>query len=149
MDFSSIKINKLLHAPVYSVSLIKLKLKKQLFLLSQVRCLVKPWLESTIISIDSNITDNIMRKVINALQEKCTTRNRALRNYSIKWIFLWILPIQNHSKPSITEKRQNKTKYLTWNSIKLPTSNSLWYNCQENCSWLRRPKTKQKKATFL
>ena len=29
------------------------------------------------------------------------------------------LAIQNHSKLSITEKRQNKTKYLTWNSKRL------------------------------
>ena len=28
------------------------------------------------------------------------------------------LPIQNHSKPCITEKRRNKAKYLTWNYIR-------------------------------
>ena len=39
-------------------------------------------------------------------------------NSSINWIFLWRLPIQNHLKPSITEKRRNKAKYLTWNSIR-------------------------------
>ena len=27
-----------------------------------------------------------------------------------------IIPILNHSKLSITEKRRNKTQYLTWNS---------------------------------
>ena len=37
---------------------------------------------------------------------------------SINWIFLWRLPIQTHSKTSITDKRRNKVKYLTWNSIR-------------------------------
>ena len=34
-------------------------------------------------------------------------------------MFLWRLVIQNHSKSSITEKRRNEAKYLTWNSIRL------------------------------
>ena len=33
--------------------------------------------------------------------------NWALRDSNINWIFLWRLPIQNHSKPSITEKRRS------------------------------------------
>ena len=75
-------------------------------------------------------------------------------------------------KSSITEKRQNRAKYLMWYSIKLTfvnktsmsnpvgslgyikcyssssprpvvrcPSNSISYNCQWICSWLRRPKT--------
>ena len=32
---------------------------------------------------------------------------------------MWRLSIQNHSKSPITEKRRNKAKYLTWNSIRL------------------------------
>ena len=40
----------------------------------------------------------------------------------MNWIFLWRLPIQNHPKPSINEKRRNKPKYLTWNSIWLKFS---------------------------
>ena len=31
--------------------------------------------------------------------------------------FLWGLSIQNHLKPSITEKRGHKTKYLTWKAL--------------------------------
>ena len=31
----------------------------------------------------------------------------------------WRRPIQNHLKPSITEKRKNKAKYLTWTSLNL------------------------------
>ena len=87
------------------------------------------------------------------------------------WIFLWRLPNQHHQKLPITEKRRNKVKYLTWNSIrpkpvkKTRMSNSVksfWYikcysssssrpvkspsNCirhkrQKICSWSRRPKT--------
>ena len=48
-----------------------------------------------------------------------STKNGALRNSSINWIFLWRLSIQNHLKLSITEKGINKAKYLTWNSIRL------------------------------
>ena len=31
--------------------------------------------------------------------------------------FLWGLSIQNHLKPSITEKRGHKAKYLTWKAL--------------------------------
>ena len=48
-------------------------------------------------------------------EEKCRTKNRVLRNLSINWIFFWRLSIQNHSKPSITDKRRNRAKWLTWN----------------------------------
>ena len=87
------------------------------------------------------------------------------------WILLWKHPIQNHPKLSITEKRRNKAKYLTWNSIRLKfvkktsmpnpvkslgyikchssssprpvksPSNSIRYNCDKISSWSRRPKT--------
>ena len=49
----------------------------------------------------------------------CMTKNGALKNSSINWIFLWRRFFQNHSKLSNTEKRRNKTKYLTWNCIRL------------------------------
>ena len=82
---------------------------------------------------------------------------------------MWRIPVQNHLKPSITEKRRNKVKYLTWNSIILKfvkktsmpnpvislgyikcydlssprpsSSNSIRHNCEKICSWSRRPKT--------
>ena len=41
------------------------------------------------------------------------------RHYRVTWIFLWRLPTQNHLKLFITEKRRNKSKYLSWNSIRL------------------------------
>ena len=72
--------------------------------------------KSSIIIIDSSVTDNIIKKVINVKWEGHRTKNGALRNSSINWIFLWRFPIENHSKPSITETRRTKTKYLTWNS---------------------------------
>ena len=86
-------------------------------------------------------------------------------------MFLWRLPNQNHLKCSITEKRRNKTKYLTWNSIRLKfvkktsmpnpvkslgyikcyslsdprsaksPSNPIRYNCKKICRWSPRPKT--------
>ena len=34
-------------------------------------------------------------------------------------MLLWRFPIENHSKLYITEKRQNKVNYLTWNFIRL------------------------------
>ena len=77
-------------------------------------CLITLTVESSTISIDSNITDNIIRMVIiNVQNEKCRTKNWGFRNSRINWIFLWVLHIQNHSEPSITEKRQNKATYLT------------------------------------
>ena len=45
-------------------------------------------------------------------------RNGALRNSSINWKFLRRLSIQNHSKPSITVKRRNNAKNLTWKSLR-------------------------------
>ena len=94
----------------------------------------------------------------------------------MKEIFLWRLLIQNYSKTCITEKRQNKAKYLTRNSIRLKflkktsmpnpvksvgyikchssssPSNSIRYNSQKICSWLRTSKTIlkiRKWATFI
>ena len=45
--------------------------------------------ESSIISIDSNITNKIIRKVIE--YEKYRTKDRALRKTSINWIYLQTL----------------------------------------------------------
>ena len=83
---------------------------------------------------------------------------------------MWRLPIQNHLRPFFTEKRSNKVKHRTWNSIRFKfvkkissqnsvkslwyikyysssgsrpvkiPSNSIRYNYQEICSWSRRPK---------
>ena len=108
LGFSSTEINKPLRVPVHSVLQIRIKVKSQFKLLLKIRCLIILRTESSIISIDSNITDNIIRKVINVQQEKRTTKNGTLRNSNINWIFLRRLPIQNHLKSSITKKRRNK-----------------------------------------
>ena len=50
---------------------------------------------------------------------KYRMENEVLRNTSINRIFLWRLPIQNHAKPSIHEKRRNKAIYLISNYIRL------------------------------
>ena len=103
--------------------------------------------------------------------KKCRTKNGALGNSNIKFIFLWRFPIQNQPKPSITEKRRHKAKCLTWHFIRLKfvkktrmpnlvkcleyitcysssnlrpdknPSNSIRYNYQKICTCSRRPKT--------
>ena len=114
-----------------------------------------------------------LKSAVRNYLDHCSCSNIAIshRNCSIKWIFLWRLSIQNHSKPSINEKRRNKVKCLSWNSMRLkfgkkasvsnpvkslgyikchnlssprPTespSNSIRYNCEKICRWSRRPKT--------
>ena len=72
-QFSRIEINKPHPAPVHSVSQIRFKFRSQFKLLPQIRCLIAVRVEGSIISIDSNIIDNI-RKVINAQQKKCRTK---------------------------------------------------------------------------
>ena len=64
LSFPSIEINKPLLVLVHSVSQIRFRFRSQLKLLQQTRCLITLRIESSIISIDSNITDNIT-KVIN------------------------------------------------------------------------------------
>ena len=108
-SFSSIEINNSLPAPVHSVLQIRFKFRSQSQLLLQMRCLITFRVESSIISIDSNITDNI-RKVINAQQEKCRTKNEALRSSSINWIFMCRLSIQNHPSRLLLRKRSKKSK---------------------------------------
>ena len=75
--FFNIEINKQLSVSVHSVSQIRFKFRSQLQLLPQIRYLFLFRAESSIISIDSHITDNIIRKVINVQQEKCWTKNEA------------------------------------------------------------------------
>ena len=116
--------------------------------------------ESSIISIDSNVTDNIIRKVINIQQEKIKPgmelwETPASTRYSCE-----DFPLKNHLKLSITE---SKAKYLTWNSIRLkfvkktsmsnPVKSLGYIKCyslssprpikspsNSICSWLRRHK---------
>ena len=64
LSFFSIEINKQLPVPVHSVSQIRFKVKSQFQLLPQIRCLILFTVESSIIRIDSNIMDNITKKVI-------------------------------------------------------------------------------------
>ena len=64
-EFSSIEINKPPLTPVCSVSQIRFKFRNQFKLLPQIRCQFTLRIKSSIISIDSNTTDNIVRKAIN------------------------------------------------------------------------------------
>ena len=75
LRFLGIEINKPLLVPLHSVSKVRFKFGSQFKLLLQIRCLITIRIKCSIISIDSNVTDNIIRKVINVLQEKCRTKN--------------------------------------------------------------------------
>ena len=88
LSFTGNKISKSLLTPVYSVSKIRFKFRRQFKLLPQIRCLITLKIKSSIIRIDNNITDTISRKVINVQQEKCRTKDGPLRNSTISWIFL-------------------------------------------------------------
>ena len=70
-------------APVQSVLQIRFRFRSHFQLLPQIRCLIAFRVQSSMISTNSNISDNIIMKVINLLQEKCRTKNGALRNSSI------------------------------------------------------------------
>ena len=85
LRFPSTEINKPFLTQVHSVSQIRLKFRSQFKLLPQIRILVKLRIKKSIISIDSNITDNIITKVINVQQEKCKAKNGALSDSSINW----------------------------------------------------------------
>ena len=68
---------------------------------------------------------------------------------------LWRLPMQNHSKSSMTKKRWIKTACPIWYSIRLVFVKinipDIRYNCKKTCSWTRRPKIVleiRKKVTF-
>ena len=87
-SFSCIEINMPITAPVLSVLQIRFKFRSHFQLLPEIRCLIALRIDSTINSLDSNITDNIIRKIINVQQEKCRTKNGPLRNSSINQIFL-------------------------------------------------------------
>ena len=50
----------------------------------QISCLSPLRVESSIISTYSNVTGNIIRKVINVWQKQCKTKNGALRNPIIR-----------------------------------------------------------------
>ena len=60
-------------------SVLQFKFRSQFQLLPQIRCVITFRVGSSIISIDSNIIDNIIRKFINVQQEKCRTKNTPLR----------------------------------------------------------------------
>ena len=83
LSFSSIEVNKPLPASFHKVLQVRFKFHSKFQLLPQIRCLITLRMESSITSIDSNITDNIIRKVINVLQEKCRAKNGALKIYQV------------------------------------------------------------------
>ena len=70
--------------------------------------------------------------------EQVNTSFENWRSPSINWIFLPRRPIQNHSKPSIGQKRQIKAKYPTWNSITLEfLRKTIMSNPVENLGYIK------------
>ena len=138
----------------------KLRLRKTKLLAGN-KWLITVRIESSIISIDSNIIDNIIQKVISMYCEKCRIKNKALRNSINNWKFLQWLLNHNHSKETISEKRWNKAKYPTRISIRLEFAPQLktnataqlaphllkfqgcstGNNCRKIYSWSRRSET--------
>ena len=70
-----------------SLQYLKFKFRIQLQLVPQSRCLMIVRVECSIISTDSDITHNIISKVISIKQKRCRTTNGALRDSSISQIF--------------------------------------------------------------
>ena len=79
LKFSCNEINKPLLTTVHSALQIKFKFRCQFkFLVATYQMPGHTQNKRSIISIDSNIIDNIIKKVINVQQEKCRTTNGAL-----------------------------------------------------------------------
>ena len=64
-EFFSIEIKKPLPSSVHNIAQVKLKFRIQLQVLPQIRRSITFRVESSITRIYSNITDNIIKKVIN------------------------------------------------------------------------------------
>ena len=77
-------------------------------MLPQIRCLITLRVERSIISINSNTINKLIRKFIKLWLEKCRSQNEIFRNCSINLIFLR-RRIQNHSKPFIKGKWWNRS----------------------------------------
>ena len=117
LSFSSTEINK-----PNSASQARFKFRSQLWLLSQIRSFITLRVESSIITTDSNITDNTIRMFTNTQQEKCRTKNKPLRNTSINWIYLtknYIRP--NFLKKVSISKSVKSLRYVKSNSSSSPS----------------------------
>ena len=98
LRFSNIEINKPL--PAYNVSKVRFNLEANSSCGHKL-CLITLKVKCSIISMDNNITDSIIRKFINAYLEKSRTKKGALMNSSINWMFLSCLLLRNdETKPS-------------------------------------------------
>lgn len=68
-SFLCIKISKPVSTPAHSVLKVRFSLGDQLKLLPQIGSSVKFWVESSIINTNSNITENVVLKIINSSQK--------------------------------------------------------------------------------
>ena len=98
LRFSNIETNKPL--PAYNVLKVRFNLEANSSCGHKL-CLITLKVKCSIISMDSNIIDNIIRKFINAYLEKSRTKKGALMNSSINWILLSCLLVRNdETRPS-------------------------------------------------
>ena len=98
---------------------IKLQFIGYLNLLQRVKWFVTWWLESSIISSDSNLTQNIIREIIK-VEKKEMDQDRILTHSRLKHGTLrWWLVLLDNSYFSATKKWPNKKKHLTIKTIKL------------------------------
>ena len=82
-------------------------------MVSQISYLITLRVHNSIISIDGSITDDIIREVVNVLQEKSRLKNGPLMNSNINCVFLQKLAIQNSLKIFIAKNEQNIARYKT------------------------------------
>ena len=113
-------------------------------------------MEGSIISIDSSITDNIVRKIINVQQEKCRSKNRTLRAPTFTGYACEDFPSRTTRIPLLLRKEEIRPKarlkfvkktismpnpvkslgYIKYHNLSSPRSvkspsNSIRYNCEK------------------
>ena len=74
-------------------------------------------------------SDNIIRQVINAQQERSGSTNETLSNVSMNRSFSRRFPINSHAALSTTEKSINNAENMTRNSMTQITLDSLSIKC--------------------
>ena len=86
-------------------------------MLRQVICFVTWWVDSSIISLDSNLTSNIIRETIK-VEKKEMVQDRILRHSRINSTLRRWIVLLDKSKLSTTKKWLIKKKHLTISTLK-------------------------------
>ena len=94
---------------------------------------------------------------MNSTEKKSRSRNGAMRNTNIDWEHKQRLLIQRNTKWFITKKQKDAAEiwpefiWVCLRPAKCPR-NSIKYNCQKICNWMRKPETileVSRKVTFV